>query len=277
MSEARAHSQPPSLLGLLARSLISRSSPDRAQAARTWGRLCRYRSLALCRLTSRICETADLARIDRLAEEMAGVLERDPVCAAKYTDYSFWIPFNVDRVGGLGLHRSKPLRILDIGCGPGYFLAASSACGHDCYGIDAPATVLTEVEARVYSEMLASLSCADRVSPLLIERFTPMTMPLPFSQFDLITAFWICFNRHQQPDEWSAAEWQFFVADAMSRLREGGVLHLELNSNPQRYGPLQWYDQATLEFLRSAGTVNRNLVRISKGKPPQWRAAPQPA
>jgi SAM-dependent methyltransferase len=275
MTEARVHSQPPSLLGLLARSLMSRSSPDRAEAARTWGRLCRHGSLGLCRLTSRICENADLDRINRLATEMAGVLARDPACAAKYTDYSFWIPFNVERAGGLALHRSPPLRILDIGCGPGYFLAAALACGHGCYGIDAPATVLTEVEARVYGEMLAALSCADRVSPLLIERFRPMSLPV--SNFNLITAFWICFNRHQQPDEWGAAEWQFFVDDALSHLREGGVLHLELNSNPQRYGGLQWYDEATLQFFRSAGTANRNVVRISKGKPQQWGELPQQA
>jgi len=275
MMEARAHSQSPSWLGLFARSFLSRSSPHRAEIARTWGRLCRYRSLALCRLTSRLCQSADLERIDSLGKEMAGALDRDPACAAKYADYTFWIPFNVDRIGTLSLHRSRPLRILDIGCGPGYFLAAALACGHDCYGVDAPATLLSDVEARVYSEMLAALSCSSRVSPLLIERFAPM--PLSLSDLDLITAFWICFNRHAQPDEWGVAEWQFFVQDAMSHLRDGGVLHLELNSNPERYHSLEWYDEETLQFFRSAGTVDRNLVRITKGKPQRWGELPKPA
>jgi SAM-dependent methyltransferase len=274
MTEARAHAQSPSLLGLIARSLLSRNSPDRVEVARTWGRLCRYRSLALCRLTSRICEDADLKRIERLGREMAPALQHDPACAAKYADYPFWIPFNVDRVGVLGLHRSRPLRILDIGCGPGYFLAAASGCGHECYGIDAPATVLTPVEARVYSEMLAALSLQNQVSPLLIERFVPMALPL--RDLDLITAFWICFNRHDQPDEWGIAEWQFFVQDAISHLRDGGILHLELNSNLPRYHSLQWYDQETLEFFRSTGTVDRNVVRITKGKPPGWGEARKP-
>ncbi len=275
MSQAPAHAPSPSVLGLMARSLLSRNSPNRVQVARTWGRLWRYHSRALWGLSSRICEKADLQRIESLAREMAPVLQRDPECAAKYADYAFWIPFNVNRVGSLGLHQSRPLRILDIGCGPGYFLAAAAACGHDCYGIDAPATVMTPVEQRTYSELLAALSLRDRVSPLLIERFRPLA--LAQRDLDLITAFWICFNRHQQPDEWGVAEWQFFVQDAMTYLREGGVLHLELNSNLTRYHSLEWYDQATLEFFRSAGTVDRNLVRISKGNSREWQPPQNPA
>ena len=262
MTEVRAG------LGRITRSFLSGNSLRRVKLARVWGNVCHYHSLALCRLASRIHHSADLRRIKRLSEEMAAARERDPACAAKYTDYPFWIPFNLERVGRLSLHRSPPLRILDIGCGPGYFLAAALACGHDAYGVDAPPQALTEIEARVYSEMLAALSCDKRVSSLLIERFVPMA--LPWRDLDLITAFWICFNRHRQPAEWGAAEWQFFVQDAMSYLRQGGVLHLELNANRERYGPLEWYDEETLRFFRSTGTVDGNTIRIAKGKPPQW-------
>jgi len=275
MTETQAGSQPPSLLGRIAHSLMSGNSSNRLEIARNWGRLCRYGSLPLLRLPSRIRGNADLARIDRLGKETAAALEHDPACAAKYADYRLWIPFNVNRIGALALHRSPPLRILDIGCGPGYFLAAALACGHDCYGIDAPASVMSEVEVRVYGEMLASLSCDKLVSPLLIERFVPMA--LPRRDLDLITAFWICFNRHDQPDEWGPAEWQFFVQDALSYLREGGILHLELNANLARYQSLQWYDQETLQFFRSVGTVDRNVVRVTKGKPQEWGTPPKPA
>ncbi len=253
-----------SSVGLLTRSLMSNRSTERKiEIAKIWLRLCRYRSVALCRLPARVCDHADLPRIDALAQEMAPVVKRDPTCAAKYADYDLWVPFNVARIASLSLHAAKPQRLLDIGCGPGYFLAAALACGHDCYGIDAPQNILTEVEARVYSELLAALSCDRRVSPLLIERFVPM--PLPLQDLDLITAFWICFNRHRQPDEWGVSEWRFFVDDARSHLRSGGVLHLELNENPERYGALRWYDQETLEYFRSTGTVNGGVVRIAKG------------
>jgi SAM-dependent methyltransferase len=262
--EARPQEQSPSSLGLITRSFMSNRPTERkVEIAKLWLRLARYGSVALCRLPSRVCGAADLRRIDQLGREMTPVVERDPTSAAKYTDYDLWVPFNVARIGALGLHNSKPLRMLDIGCGPGYFLAAALACGHDCYGIDAPETILTKVEARVYSEMLASLGCADRVSPLLIERFVPM--PLPQSDLDLITAYWICFNRHRQPDEWGVAEWRFFLDDALSHLRPGGVLHLELNENPERYASLMWYDKETLDYFRSAGTVQGGVVRIIKG------------
>jgi SAM-dependent methyltransferase len=229
----------------------------------------------LWRLPSQICDNTDLPRVDRLAREMAPVLERDPAGAAKYADYGYWIPFNVARVGALSLHTLTPGQILDIGCGPGYFLAAARACGHQCYGIDAPANILSEVENRVYSETLAALACDQYVSPLLIERFVPMS--IPYGDLDAITAFWICFNRHRQLDEWGATEWRFFVGDALSHLRSGGYLHLELNSHPERYGSLDWYDQETLDFFRSVGTVQRGVVRIAKGKSQEWGQDRKPA
>ena len=195
---------------------------------------------------------------------MKEALEREPASAAKYTNYRLWVPFNVCRVGALALHKSSRKRILDIGCGPGYFLAGARECGHDCYGVDAPDSILTDIEKRVYSELLAALRCDDKVSPLLIERYVPMS--LPQTGYDLITAYWICFNRHRQPDEWGADEWRYFISDAMGHLRDGGVIHLELNAHAERYGPLEFYDQPTLDFFRSLGSVQRGVVRIRKGK-----------
>lgn len=272
MIETQAAGRPRSLVGSVTRSVLSQGSAEqRFELAKIWLALGRYRSLDLYRLPARLCAAADLERIQRLAEEMAEIVDCDPESAAKYADYNFWIPFNAVRIGALSLHRSQPLRILDVGCGPGYFVAAALACGHDCYGVDAPVGVLSDIEARVYSEMLGALSCADRVSTLLVERFQPMR--LECRDLDLITAFWICFNRHQQPDEWGAEAWRFWVDDAMSYLADGGVLHLELNSHPQRYGKLEWYDRETLDYFRSAGAVERNVVRITKGKPPEWKRA----
>jgi SAM-dependent methyltransferase len=230
--------------------------------AKIWARICRHRSLSLALLPGRVRANSDLKRIERLRNETEGDLDHNPTSAAKYADYALWIPFNVARIGTLSLQNSAPLRILDIGCGPGYFLATARACGHDVHGVDAPETVLSAVEKRVYSEMLAALSLSPRVSPLLVERFVPM--PATHRDLDLITAFWICFNRHRQKDEWGAAEWRFFVDNALSQLRAGGVLHLELNAHPERYGSLQWYDAETLDFFRSAGSVQRNIIRIRK-------------
>ena len=248
---------------------MSGNSSNRLEIARNWGRLCRYGSLALLRLPSRMRRNADLERIDRLGKETAAALERDPACAAKYADHPLWIPFNVNRVGALALHRSMPLRILDIGCGPGYFLAAALACGHDCYGIDAPASVMSDVEVRVYSEMLASLSvreaclaAADRA--LCAHGAAAARSRLNHRVLDMLQSPSISRTNGERRSGASSCD------DALSHLRDGGVLHLELNANPERYRSLQWYDQETLDYFRSAGTVERNIVRITKGKPQEW-------
>jgi hypothetical protein len=118
--------------------------------------------------------------------------------------------------------------------------------------------MLTPVERDVYATLTRALHCSEVVSPLLIERFQPM----PFRQepFDLITAFWICFNCHRQSDEWGPEEWRFFVEDALACLRPGGRLVLDLNENPERYGKLRFYDAATEDYLRSKGTVHQGRV-----------------
>lgn len=239
--------------------------PNRTvQICKNWGRVYSYHSLALLRLWSRFKDHTDLTRIDRLREETADAFRADPVCAAKYADYALWAPFNLARIGALSLEGSSPLRILDIGCGPGYFLAMARAAGHECLGIDAPSQELSAVELRVYSELLAALYCSSYVYSVLIKRFLPM--PLTPKNLDLITAFWITFNGLREPDEWGVAEWRFFVEDALSHLSENGTLHLELNPHPERYGMLEWYDAETLDFFRLVGTVERGVVRIRKGK-----------
>lgn len=264
MANDELNSQAYSLARVIARSLFaSRPYERRLRTASEWALVLGHCSLSLCGVSTRILETVDLARIDDLALEMGPVLEQEATSAAKYADYGYWIPFNVSRAGVLGLHKSPPLRILDIGCGPGYFLAAARACGHQCYGVDAPAEILSVVERRVYSEVLVALSCQEQVSSLLIERFVPMS--LPYTDLDLITAFWICFNRHRRPDEWGVAEWRFFVDDALGYLKPGGVLRLELNANPEHFKSLRFFDSETLEFFRSQGSVVGGIVRMRKG------------
>jgi len=187
-------------------------------------------------------------------------LDLEPAGAAKYADYRYWILSNVTKAGALSLHKSRPLQILDVGCGPGYFIAAARACGHDCRGVDAPPNAMSDVERRVYGEITGALSCDALVSHLSVERFVPMS--LPGRSFDMITAFAICFNRHRQKDEWGVPEWRFFVDDCIRNLREGGLLHLELNANPERYRALKFYDSESQAFFRSIGTVRGGVVRI---------------
>jgi SAM-dependent methyltransferase len=219
-----------------------------------------YGSPKLNRAEAAMRRLTDTPRIERLAAEVAEERRENPVSAAKYTDFRYWQRLNVERAGRLGLHAAPPMRILDIGCGPGYFLTVAHALGHESHGVDVPQECFSPLERRVYGELLSAQRLSDRTSPLRIDPF--VALPRRLEDLELITAFWICFNRHRQPDEWGAAEWRFFVEDARQRLRRGGRLYLELNENRERYGALRFYDAATLAYFNSVGAARGARVII---------------
>lgn len=221
-------------------------------------------SRTLTDLAADVEKSMDSDKLRRLWQEVSEEYDRNPASAAKYAMPLEWLLLNTLRAGKLGLHTSSGLRIMDIGCGPGYFMAVTRALGHQTEGVDAPESYLTPVERRVYGSLIDMLGCGPYKSPLLIERLVPL--PFPEARYDLITAFWICFNRHRQADEWGMEEWQYFVDDAVVRLRPGGRLFLDLNENPERYGELRFYDRATLTYFRSVGNVEQGSVLITNGK-----------
>ena len=221
-----------------------------------------YRSPQLKDLPAALEKSMDSGRVRRLWEEVREDYQRNPTSAAKYAMPRQWLLLNTLRAADLRLHESQGMKILDIGCGPAYFLALTRALGHETQGVDAPESYLTPVERRVYSTLIDILHVGSYVSPLLIERFVPL--PYPDESYDLITAFWICFNRHRQPDEWGPKEWQFFVEDSRRKLLPSGRLFLDLNENPERYGDLRFYDVPTLDYFRSVGSVQQGRVIISR-------------
>jgi SAM-dependent methyltransferase len=223
-----------------------------------------YRSSTLNKAYAEVTRSADMHTIERLRREIEPIYRRDRVSAAKYVDFRLHSLRNFHRAARLGLHKQSGLRLLDIGAGPGYFIAAARALGHDCTGIDVPESYFSPLELRVYSDLLKALKCQDCVAPLAVERFVPLS--LPAGPYDLITAFLVCFNRHGRPDQWGLPEWQFFVEDAIRNLRVGGRLFLGLNENPKRYGELRFYDQSLLAYFRSLGSVDGARVMIEK----QW-------
>ena len=183
-----------------------------------------YRSRRLNSAYSTVERSADMKRIEQLKREVASIYAQDRFSAAKYADFPSWLLRNIHRTSQLGLHEGPSLRILDIGCGPGYFISAARALGHDCEGIDVP-------------------DCWDK-------------------QYDLITAFLVCFNRHDKPDQWGVPEWRFFVEDALHRMPAGGRLSLGMNENPKRFGKLAFYDDKLLAYFQSVGTVDGARITI---------------
>lgn len=227
-------------------------------------RLRRYRSPALDLAYTDILEGIDRGSLRRLQQLTKPIFDQDPFCPAKYALARRELLRSILRAANLGLHESEtgPLSILDIGCGAGYFLAVARRLGHSCEGVDMPEDALTPLERTVYAEMLDLLGVSSHVSRIQIRRHEPL--PYEAERFDLITAFLVCFNRHNRDDEWSADEWQFFVNDAMRCTRAGGRLHFFLNANPKRYPELLYYDVPTLAYLRSVGRVDGSRVSITK-------------
>ena len=53
-----------------------------------------------------------------------------------YEDAAHWIGVHVAHAQDLWLDRTPPLRILDLGCGAGYFLYVCRFFGHEGIGVD---------------------------------------------------------------------------------------------------------------------------------------------
>jgi len=136
----------------------------------------------------------------------------------KYLELERWIDINIRRVRDLELDLSHPKRVLDLGCGTGYFLYICRLLGHQILGLDLD-------ELPMFNEITRLLDIPRIVCR--IERFTPL--PDLDHKFDVVTAFLICFNRHKQGDIWRVPEWEFFLDDLAKHLTPGGLDWLELN------------------------------------------------
>jgi SAM-dependent methyltransferase len=227
-------------------------------------RIWRHRTLRACpelsgprlaRLRADILATVDEARLRRLQRVHAdGTQDVVELC-----DYERKLEIAVMNTMLAGLHTQSPLRILDIGCGGGYFVAAARYLGHACEGTEVPATRLSPTIAAAYADVSAALRIAP-MRELLISPHTPLALP---ATYDLITAHKICFNGHMRPNPWSVAEWKFFVEDACRYLAPGGRLVLDLNEDVTRYGARRWYDAAVAAYFTAVGSVVRNRVVIT--------------
>lgn len=136
----------------------------------------------------------------------------------KYLTLEQWIPANLLRVRELELDQVGPRRVLDLGCGAGFFLYINKLLGHAVLGIDVDDVPMfrDSVEALVVPRVISR-----------IEPFTPLP-PLP-AAFDFITAYLVCFNNHKSDQVWGPAEWDYFLDDCLTRLSPAGFLRLELN------------------------------------------------
>jgi SAM-dependent methyltransferase len=141
----------------------------------------------------------------------------------KYADVDHWLRVNRERVQDLKLHRSAPQRILDLGCGGGYFLFILKRFNHSVLGLDVDREPL-------FRELLEVFEV-----PRIVFEIKPFE-PLPSlgQQFDWITAFSIGFDRQQGDPKarWGPKEWDFLLRDLQRQLAPGGKIYLAVNPLP---------------------------------------------
>src|SRR5437588_6306916 len=140
----------------------------------------------------------------------------------KYADVDQWLCVNRERVQDLKLHRSPPQRVLDLGCGGGFFLFILKRFGHSVLGLDLD-------ESSLFKELLEVF----RV-PRTVFRIQPFeSLPNLHQQFDWITAFSIGFDRYRGTNlRWGSGEWELLLGDLQWRLAPGGKEFLPLNPWP---------------------------------------------
>ncbi|MEP6698303.1 MAG: class I SAM-dependent methyltransferase [Verrucomicrobiota bacterium] len=136
----------------------------------------------------------------------------------KYLELERWMEINLQRVRDLELDLRGRKRVLDIGCGTGYFLYICEFLGHDALGLD------LDVEPG-FTDMIELLGVKRKI--WRIEAFEPLPDLGP--KFDVIAAHMICFNGHKSDKLWQPAEWEFFLDDLTRHLNPGGQVCLELN------------------------------------------------
>src|SRR5260370_12591938 len=120
----------------------------------------------------------------------------------KYLALERWIDINIRRIREIELDLLRPKRILDLGCGAGYFLHIAQLLGHRGLGLDVD-----------YLPMFAEITSLLGVRRVIscIEAFTPL--PDLGGKFDLVTPFIICFINHKQANLQGVPAWTFFVYD----------------------------------------------------------------
>jgi len=112
----------------------------------------------------------------------------------KYLNIAEWYPVSLKHALMLDLDKTKkPLKILDIGSGAGYFLFICRNLGHNVTGLDLPPEKEHfEPMFTFYKRMFEVLNLPKRVY-YEIKRLTPLPKNLFDAKFDVITSIYGLF------------------------------------------------------------------------------------
>jgi len=199
--------------------------------------------------TRRVIETIDSARFEQIRGRYA--VANPGADWPKYLDLDRWIEINIRRIREVELDLSRPKRILDLGCGAGYFLYIAQLLGHSGLGLDMDRVAMF----RDITRLLGVRRVVQR-----IEAFRPL--PDFGQKFDLITAFMICFNDHKMPGLWKVPEWDSFLDDLAKHLKPRGRVWLELN---QEYDGTFYTPELKQFFQKRGARIDEHKIIFNSG------------
>jgi SAM-dependent methyltransferase len=167
----------------------------------------------------------------------------------KYFIRRRWLRAKLMRAFETGVDKLSPGAVLDLGCGPGYFLYVCKYFGHQVHGVDLPGDPF-------FDAMLQLLGIERTNAEIVAFR----KLPSLGRRFDVVAAHQICFNGHATDRPWGIAEWDFLLADLREHhLKPGGTIALEFNREPSN----EYYDDALRAwFLGMDARIFRNRVII---------------
>ena len=140
----------------------------------------------------------------------------------KYLELDKWLNENLKRAFRLSLHKKEKTLILDLGCGPGYFLYICKHFGHDVYGLDLN-------NNSMYNTLISKFNIPRFISE--IKAFESLSLNTQL-KFNLVTAFMITFNDHKTLNEWDLEQWDFFLEDIKNNyLLDDGKIFININAS----------------------------------------------
>jgi SAM-dependent methyltransferase len=172
----------------------------------------------------------------------------------KYFARRRWLRSKLMRAFEAGADRLSAGAVLDLGCGPGYFLYACRYFGHRVHGVDLPGDPF-------FDDMMRLLGIERTDAEIAPFR----KLPSLGRRFDIIAAHQICFNGHATDRPWGIDEWNFLLADLCEHhLAPGGTIALEFNREPtnEYYGEelRAWFSRMDARIFRG-----RVIIRDTAG------------
>ena len=191
----------------------------------------------------------DRQELDRIVTTYAG---KERSNWTKYLDARKWLTRNAVQAKKLGLVLNPPRDVLDLGCGSGYFLFVLKQLGSRVLGVDLDHDPIFNDMIRLFAVERVGFGIAPGVK---LPEFGGR-------KFDLITAWAICFNNHQNEETiWDPEDWDFLLDDLTERLTPNGRIIFSLN--PQLDGKFYSEEIGKL-FARRSDLMDGRVIFFTK-------------